>query len=158
MDCSPPGSSVHGILQARVLEWVVISFSKTSVMLPRATVVTTPQISAYVSKCYGGSLAQESLFDPQRRGCRVGLVMLIFWWGKKKDIFWWENFFWEGSVNWQRKGYEWSWDDTFVLVSPGFLLFLSDGWFIFSPAQTLTYSEVSLLDQQLLMWWGGDGR
>ena len=28
MDCSPPGSSVHGILQARILEWVAISFSK----------------------------------------------------------------------------------------------------------------------------------
>jgi len=27
-DCSPPGSSVHGILQARVLEWVAISFSR----------------------------------------------------------------------------------------------------------------------------------
>ena len=25
MDCSPPGSSVHGILQARVVEWVAIS-------------------------------------------------------------------------------------------------------------------------------------
>ena len=28
MDGSPPGSSVHRILQARVLEWVAISFSK----------------------------------------------------------------------------------------------------------------------------------
>ena len=28
MDCSPPGSSVHGILQARILEWVAISFSR----------------------------------------------------------------------------------------------------------------------------------
>ena len=27
MDCSPPGSSVHGICQARVLEWVAIAFS-----------------------------------------------------------------------------------------------------------------------------------
>ena len=27
MDCSPPGSSVRGIFQARVLEWVAISFS-----------------------------------------------------------------------------------------------------------------------------------
>ena len=27
MDCSPPGSSVHGILQARTLQWVAISFS-----------------------------------------------------------------------------------------------------------------------------------
>ena len=30
MDCSPSGSSVHGILQARVLEWVAISFSRGS--------------------------------------------------------------------------------------------------------------------------------
>ena len=28
MDSSPPGSSVHRILQARVLEWAAISFSK----------------------------------------------------------------------------------------------------------------------------------
>ena len=25
MDCSPPGFSVHGVLQARILEWVAIS-------------------------------------------------------------------------------------------------------------------------------------
>ena len=30
MDCSPPGSSVHGIFQATVLEWVAISFSRGS--------------------------------------------------------------------------------------------------------------------------------
>ena len=30
MDYSPPGSSVHGILQARILEWVAISFSINS--------------------------------------------------------------------------------------------------------------------------------
>ena len=28
MDCSPPGSSVHGIFQARILEWVAIPFSR----------------------------------------------------------------------------------------------------------------------------------
>ena len=27
MDCSPPGSSVHGIFQTRVLEWGVVAFS-----------------------------------------------------------------------------------------------------------------------------------
>ena len=27
MDCSPPGSSIHGIFQARVLEWGAIAFS-----------------------------------------------------------------------------------------------------------------------------------
>ena len=30
MDYSPPGSSIHGIFQARILEWVAISFSKGS--------------------------------------------------------------------------------------------------------------------------------
>ena len=30
MDCSPPGCSVHGILQARILEWVAIPFSRES--------------------------------------------------------------------------------------------------------------------------------
>ena len=30
MDCSPPGSSVHGTSQARLLEWVVIFFSRGS--------------------------------------------------------------------------------------------------------------------------------
>ena len=30
MDCSLPGSSLHGILQARILEWVAISFSRES--------------------------------------------------------------------------------------------------------------------------------
>ena len=28
MDCSLPGFSVHGILQARILEWVAIPFSR----------------------------------------------------------------------------------------------------------------------------------
>ena len=30
MNCSPPGSSVHGILQAKILEWVAMPFSKVS--------------------------------------------------------------------------------------------------------------------------------
>ena len=31
MDCSLPGSSIHGIFQARVLEWVAIAFSKKNI-------------------------------------------------------------------------------------------------------------------------------
>ena len=34
MDCSPSGSSAHGIFPARILEWVVISYSRGS-LLPR---------------------------------------------------------------------------------------------------------------------------
>ena len=30
MDCGPPGSSVHGILQARILEWVAMASSRRS--------------------------------------------------------------------------------------------------------------------------------
>ena len=33
MDCSPPGSFVHGIFQARVLEWGAIAFSKLDSIL-----------------------------------------------------------------------------------------------------------------------------
>ena len=34
VDCSLPGSSIHGIFQARILEWVAISFSRGSLLLP----------------------------------------------------------------------------------------------------------------------------
>ena len=33
MDCSPPGSSIHGIFQARVLEWGAIAFSDFVLLL-----------------------------------------------------------------------------------------------------------------------------
>ena len=32
-DCSLPGSSVHGIFQARVLEWVAIAFAKSDILI-----------------------------------------------------------------------------------------------------------------------------
>ena len=32
LDCSPPGSSVHGIFQARILKWAAISFSRGSAL------------------------------------------------------------------------------------------------------------------------------
>ena len=34
MDCSLPGSSAHGIFQARVLEWVAIAFSENVAYIP----------------------------------------------------------------------------------------------------------------------------
>ena len=37
MDCSPPGSSVHGILQARILEWVALPSSRGSSPLRNRT-------------------------------------------------------------------------------------------------------------------------
>ena len=47
MDCSLPGSSVHGIFQARVLEWVAFSFSRGS-SWPR----DRTQVSHIAGKCF----------------------------------------------------------------------------------------------------------
>ena len=46
MDCSLPGSSVHGIFQARVLEWVAMSFFRGSSQLRDQT-----QVSRIVGRC-----------------------------------------------------------------------------------------------------------
>ena len=50
MDCSPPGSSIHGIFQATILEWVVISFSRRS---------SQPKDQTRVSCIVGDSLLSE---------------------------------------------------------------------------------------------------
>ena len=53
MDCRLPGSSIHGICQARVLEWVAIAFSVTnldSILKSRDIILTTkiPLVKAMV--------------------------------------------------------------------------------------------------------------
>ena len=50
MDFSPPGSSVHGILQTRVLEWVAISFSRESSQPRDWTWVPTLQAYSLLSE------------------------------------------------------------------------------------------------------------
>ena len=47
MDCSLPGSSVHGILQARILKWVAISFSRGSSRPRDGT-----QVSHIAGRCF----------------------------------------------------------------------------------------------------------
>ena len=42
MDCSPPGSSVHGIFQARVLEWGAIAFSVPASPVPYSQLTFLP--------------------------------------------------------------------------------------------------------------------
>ena len=55
MDCSLSGSSLHGILQARVLEWVAISFSNvTKPLLKSKSVIAT--FSAWTLRVMGPSL------------------------------------------------------------------------------------------------------
>ena len=50
MNCNPSGSSVHGILQARILEWVAISFSRG---------IFQPRDRTHVSCIAGGLLTVE---------------------------------------------------------------------------------------------------
>ena len=44
MNCSPPGSLVHGIFQARVLEWVAIAFSKEHLQMHRISLLKFPHL------------------------------------------------------------------------------------------------------------------
>ena len=50
MDCSLPGSSIHGIFQARVLEWGAIAFSQE---VPREAEFTEIQRRMVVTKPWG---------------------------------------------------------------------------------------------------------
>ena len=65
MDCSPTGSSVHGIFQARTLEWVAISFSnawkwKVKVKsLNRVRLLVTPWTAAHQAPLSLGFSRQE---------------------------------------------------------------------------------------------------
>ena len=56
MDCSPPGSSIHGIHQARILEWVAISFSRGSSQ-PR----DWTQVSHIAGRCFNLWATREAL-------------------------------------------------------------------------------------------------
>ena len=66
MDCSPPGSSAHGILQARILELIAISFSKGSSISRDRTQVS------YIA---AGILATE---PPGKPHLRIALFLYPF--------------------------------------------------------------------------------
>ena len=54
MDCSPPGSSIHGIFQARVLEWGAIAFSgQRQLLISKWKVETNESIPRQVDKKSG---------------------------------------------------------------------------------------------------------
>ena len=74
MDCSPPGFSVHGILQARILEWVAVSFYRGSSQ-PR-DLTWSPALQAdslpseLANHCGSGKTVSWSRGDPE--ASRVG--------------------------------------------------------------------------------------
>ena len=65
MDCSPPGSSVHGMSQTRILEWVAISFSREC---------SQPRDRSGSHALQADSLPSEPPGKPQNTG--VGILSL----------------------------------------------------------------------------------
>ena len=86
MDCSPPGSSVHGILQARIPEWVAIPFSRGS---------SPPRDRTQVSCIAGGFFTTEPLGKPMcvcMCMCVVAKKQVFSVWAEvkkvSKSLFW----------------------------------------------------------------------
>ena len=78
MDCSPPGSSVHGISQARILEWVAISSFRGS---------SQPRNWTHMS---GGSCLSRQILYPEPPGKpNIGDEATFFF---SKKIFFWSAF------------------------------------------------------------------
>ena len=69
MDGSPPGSSVHGILQAKILEWAAISFSRLS---------SQPGDRTHVSYIAGGSFTSEPC--GKFRHIKTCVLLALFLW------------------------------------------------------------------------------
>ena len=77
MDCSLPGSSVHGIFQARVLEWVAIAFSNSLAYNP--VTVRHPELSRFREK-------EQSCQGPKGKWVEGGAVTA------DGDDVWWKCF------------------------------------------------------------------
>ena len=69
MDCNPPGSSVHGILQARILEWVAIPFSRGS---------SRPGDRTWVSCIAGRFFTITPSGRPGRQGLVLSTVVFLY--------------------------------------------------------------------------------
>jgi len=78
MDCSLPGSSVHGILQARILEWVAISFSRES---------SPPGMEPAPPALAGGFLTTSTNWEAQNNDKCHTEVSLHFFRGDAKMLF-----------------------------------------------------------------------
>ena len=82
MDCSPPGSSVHGIFRAWVLEWVAISFSRGSSQ-PR----DRTRVSHILGRCFTVWATREVLPRQLKENIQhLGELQVCFSVGVKLDL------------------------------------------------------------------------
>ena len=80
MDCSPPGSSVHGILQERIMEWVAIPFSRSS--WPRDRTMCLPhcrQILYHLSHQGSPFISLVLTQNPKYSGCSINIGWIDRW-------------------------------------------------------------------------------
>ena len=64
VDCSPPGSSIHGILYTRILEWIAIPFSRESTQLRDQTWVSCIPGRFFIA--WANREAQQLIFNIQK--------------------------------------------------------------------------------------------
>ena len=83
MDCSFPGSSIHGILQAKVLEWVAISFSRGSSWLRDWT-----RISHIVGRCFTVWATRKAFicWNPTVFGDETSEEVIMVKWGQRRWV------------------------------------------------------------------------
>ena len=99
MDYSPPGSSVHGILQARILEWVSISFSRKSSQARDRT---------WVSSIAG---AFFTAWATRKALCLLRVKLNVYMVVRSMEIrFIWDSFLVLGKIEGKRKGDGRGWD------------------------------------------------
>ena len=77
MDCSPPGSSIHGIFQARVLEWLAIAFS---IFTPHSLLFVAILEAQILVETLGNSIGTAHRHYAQWLGTGVplGLFLMYF--------------------------------------------------------------------------------
>ena len=89
MNCSLPGCSVHGILQARVLEWVAISFSNRNKMHNTCNALESAQNHPSTPGPWKNCLSQNQFLMPKRLGtAALGSAPLNLLPGSKRNKRW----------------------------------------------------------------------
>ena len=77
MDCSLPGSSIHGIFQARVLEWGAIAFSNMECYLAIKENDTVPFAATWMDREMGLTILSE--VSDKDKGHTISLPWELRW-------------------------------------------------------------------------------
>ena len=84
INCSPPGSPVHGIFQARILEWVAISFCRET------TLPNNKSTKIYKAKASLGNLQIKKINDQDKVQETLGKFIKLGKWSWKFTWTFWK--------------------------------------------------------------------